>query len=229
MTLETAIRASEVELPDVEDAFGWFEHIDKVCEVTSIMTGAPLDALQQIKPENVIWLFVDKLLPLVREFTSDTPDVKNIRVIDSFTHKGKKYYLPESLPIFDDVVLSHGQTAKRFVEASNLFALYSKMRKSGIQTMPLFVSSIVRESKDEVWNEKIVAERAKDMLTLPMDVFWDVFFCISARTVRQMSDTLRSMLEVDRVKEKKVIPATRHGLLALRRQELREAWSALMG
>jgi hypothetical protein len=107
-----------------------------------------------------------------------------------------------------------------------LLALYSKMRKTGIQTMPLFVSSMVRESKDETWDERRVAERAKDMLTLPMDTFWNVFFCISERTTRHMSDTLQSMLEVE--KPAKQIPDTRRGLLELRRRELREAWNALM-
>jgi hypothetical protein len=222
------MKVCEVELPDVDDAFGWFEHTEKVAQVTSAMTGIGVEVLQKLRPETMIFMFIKYLLPMVRELTAEAPKIESLDIIETFTHKGKRYYMPESLPIFGDVVLMHGQTAKRFVEASNLLALYSKMRKTGIQTMPLFVATIVRETKDEQWDEAVVAERAKDMLTLPMDVFWNVFFCTMRHTTRQMSDTLRSMLEKEKPKRgTRAHLDMKRGLLELRKRELREAWQML--
>jgi hypothetical protein len=223
------MKVCEVELPDVDDTFGWFEHIDKVVQITSAMTGIDVQVLHKLRPETMIFMFIKHLLPMVRELTAEAPKIDTLDVIDAFTHKGKRYYMPESLPIFGETILMHGQTTKRFVEASNLLALYSKMRKTGIQTMPLFVATIVRESKDEQWDEAVVADRAKHMLSLPMDIFWNVFFCTWQHTIRQMSDTLRSMLD----QQKPKLGTQEHldmklGQLASRKRELREAWQMLI-
>lgn len=227
MTLETAMRISEIDLPDVEDMFAWHEHMDKVIAITAIATNISMDDLRQVKPEAIVWLFVDKLLVMVSDIKGDKPQTYTPMLITTFKHNGKTYHLPTSLQIGDNVVLQHGQNAKRFVEASNLLSQYSKMRTAGITVMPMFISSVVKESENEVWDEAVVANRAKEFLTLPMNIFWEVFFCILALTYKQMKDTLQST-HAKKEKEKQSVLASRLGLLALRRQELREVWNRLM-
>jgi hypothetical protein len=98
--------------------------------------------------------------------------------------------MPESLELGDDVVLQHGQDAKRFVEASNLLALYSRMTKDGLKVARMFVAAVVREHGEGDFDEVRVARRAERFVDLPMAIVWEVFFCTSELLLRHMSDTL---------------------------------------
>jgi len=231
ITLETAMRVSAIELPDVDDLFTWFEHMPKVVEILSAITGTSKAEIEKVRPEQLVYMFTKNVLPFVQDLHSDAPQSYQPKLIDMFRHNGVTYFMPESLPIAGDVVLSHGQNPKAFVEASNLLALYSKMRKSGIQVMPMFVASVVKEQPGEDFDESVIAKRAEQMRTLPMDLFWEVFFCTSALTLRHMSATLRSMLGVEKPKPKlgsKEYRDMRLGQLAQHKAALRAAWKRLI-
>jgi len=230
LTLETAMKLSSVDLPDVEDGFAWYEHIDKVAEMTAIAIGAEKDTIMYVNHDHVVYLFFKYLLVMIKDLKSDKPESYSPQLITEFTHKGKRYFMPESLMIGENVVLQHGQNPKVFIEASNLLAQYSKMRKEGIKIMPLFIASVVKEQRDELFDEKVISERAEQFTDLPMSIVWEVFFCTSGLMLKHMNDTLQSMLSLKpkpKFASKEWLDLKR-GQLALQRQALREAWKQLI-
>lgn len=187
MTLSEAMALRAIELPEVEDTFDWFMHIGTVREVASIMTTAPAEL---IPPTWLVSWHTRYWLPLWMDLRSSYPETYVPKGIKSFHHGGVEYLMPESLELGDDVVLQHGQDAKRFVEASNLLALYSRMPKEGIKVAPMFIAAVVREVDEGDFDEVRVARRAEQFVDLPMAIVWEVFFCTSELLLRHMAATL---------------------------------------
>lgn len=232
LTLEQAMQIAAIDMPEeVEDALEWFEHMDTVKEITRIVSDMPVD---KVRPGAVVQIFTKHLLPMVIDIRSGVPSTYKPQMIEKFRHKGKTYYLPSNLEVGDTIMLNHEQTVDRFIEASDLMAAFSKVRKSGIQAMPLFIASVVRERADEPFDEKQIIERADAMKSLNMVFFWNVFYSISDAMLKHMSDTLEFTIRERERRAVKITPrnlkqwlALRRGRLKLQRQELRELWQML--
>lgn len=196
LTLDQAIKLSAIEMPDVDDAFDLFEVLDVVKQYWLLMSDVKQNTIDRVNPSALVHYFDKYMTPMIADLHNPTPKTYQPELIEEFTHEGVHYVMPKSLIIDEEtIVLQHGQPVKCFIEASNLLKQFSEMKRDGIKSMPLFVASIVKRSHDELFDEAVVAERAKRFATLPMDIVWEVFFCTSLLTVRRLKDTLQSMTE----------------------------------
>ena len=222
MTLEQAIDISSVKVPDVSDWFDWFQHLDLIDMLLEKFS--TFKDWSFISPAEKVNMFITYCLPLVQDLHAETPKTYTPRMIAGFTHNGTDYLMPTNLEIGTETILQHGQTAKPFVEASNLLKMFSEMKGEGIKVMPHFVSCVVKINHDEQFDEKEIARRVESFRTLPMDLFWEVFFCTLQLTYRLQVNTLRSMIKVRDPQPHGIVNklASRLGRLRLRRAELLE-------
>lgn len=225
ITYTQAKECYAIDLPEIEDTFDWFKYMSVVKKVFTILTG--FTSTDSIDPASLVHFFSKYLAPFVYDLKSPQPSTYMPKMIESFSHRGVVYLMPNSLDLGVNVVLQHSQTVKPFVEASNLLAQFSSLRKDGFEALPMFVASIVKQDRLEQWDEEEIARRASDFSDLPMDVIWEVFFCTSQLIIKYASNTLQSMAE----KPKGVKGLIRkldlkRGRLRLRRQELQEQLKA---
>ncbi len=228
ITITQAINASQIELPDdIIDSFDWFRHLDIVKKGFESLTDVDPSL---VAPAQLVHIFSKYLLKLIIDLQSIAPESYNPRLIDSFVHKKKVYLMPESLDLGVNLMLQHNQKVKNFIEASNLLKQFSEMRKDGIKALPMMIASIVKESKDEVFDESVVVARAKDFETLGMDIGWEVFFCLSQLIIKFGSSTLESMTAPKLNRMEKLIKKldTRLGALQSHKVELQEQLKQLI-
>jgi hypothetical protein len=192
LTLDKAVKIRAVELPDITDSYEWFEHLDKIKKLWQLFTRSGVDP-EEIIPSELVYYFIQYLLPMVQDLNSDYPKTYTPKLFTSFKHKGVVYYMPTSIQLGDDTILSHGQRARRFTEASNLLKIYSQLGRDGIKVMGQFVAAVVNEKESEQWSEERVIARGEAFKDLPMDVVWEVFFCTSALLYKQLKTTLNSL------------------------------------
>lgn len=194
ITLDKAISLSAIAVPEADDQFDLFRSIDTVKQFWKLMSNVPDDKIDMINPNALIYYFNKYMIPMLMDLHSTTPKTYQPELIDQFKHNGVTYLMPQSLVIDEEtIVLQHGQPVKCFIEASNLLKQFSEMKRDGLKAMALFVAAIVKEQHDELFDEAMVAERAKRFATLPMDIVWEVFFCTSLLTAKRLRDTLQSM------------------------------------
>jgi hypothetical protein len=189
LTLEQAIKVKAIDLPDVADQFEWFEHLDKVKQLWQIFTRSKVD-IETITPSELVHYFVKHILPMVQDLNAEYPKTYEPVLMQAFTHKGIRYNMPTSLQVGEEVILSHGQRARRFTEASNLLKVYSQLGREGLTIMAQFVASVVNENEEEDWREEFIIARGEAFKDLPMDIVWEVFFCISELLFKLLKDTL---------------------------------------
>jgi hypothetical protein len=225
LTLEQAIKIKAVELPDVADTFEWFEHLDKVKQLWQIFTRSKVD-IETISPSELVHYFVKYILPMVQDLNAEYPKTYNPVLMHAFKHKGIRYNMPTSLQVGEEVILSHGQRARRFTEASNLLKVYSQLGRQGLTIMAQFVASVVNEKEGEEWSETRIIARGEAFKDLPMDIVWEVFFCISGHLYRQLSDTI-NYLKVNPTLKPKEGQSSITYYLKLRRAVLLERLKAL--
>lgn len=185
LDLSLAMQLRAIDLPEVEDTFDWYSHLPQLREVARLMTTADPE---MIPPSWIVSWHIRYWLPMWMDLRDEYPKTYTPQGIEWFRHKGVDYRLPESLDLGNDVVLQHGQTAKRFVEASNLLAAYSAMAKDGFKAAALFIATVVDEGED--FDERRIVERSKQFADLPMPTVWEVFFYTSQRLYKSMSVTL---------------------------------------
>ena len=229
ITLQEAMQLRDIEIPEqVDDVFDLYQNLDSVKAAIKVLTNAPVDL---IPPTWVVSWFVrfafDKMLDLR---SNEVPRTYAPQMIEEFKHKGKTYYMPSNLDLGYDVILQHGQNAKSMVEASNLLKLYSEMKQDGIKVMPSFVASVVKEDRDEQFNELQIIQRAESFKDLRMHHVWEVFFCTLQLLHKQQIDTLRSLIK-EKQKPQSVEErlASRLGRLQLRKVVLQERLKKLIG
>jgi hypothetical protein len=131
------------------------------------------------------------------------------------------------LQVGEEVILSHGQRARRFTEASNLLKVYSQLGREGLTIMAQFVASVVNEKENEEWSETRIIARGEAFKDLPMDIVWEVFFCISGHLYRQLSDTLNFLKANPTLKPKEGLSSITY-FLKLRRAALVERLNKLV-
>jgi hypothetical protein len=217
ITLKQAIELRGIELPVIEDSFDWFKYMDKVHKCITILTKIDV---KKIEPSWLVYIFAKHLYPLILDLSLPAPETYKPKAIADFRHKGVTYLMPFNLEIGENLILQHGQNVKCFIESSNLLKQFSSLKSDGIKAMPALVASIVKVDKDEVFDEVIIAERAKEFESLTMDIVWEVFFCLSQLIIKFGSDTLQSMTKKNRMETIIQKLDMRLGRLQLRRAEL---------
>lgn len=226
ITLSDAIKISAVQLPDTEDWFDWFKHIDKVCQMLSLF--GTFKGWTSLSPSVCVHLFVKNVLPMVQDLHSETPKTYAPKLLTQFDHDGLTYLMPTNLEIGGETILQHGQTIKSFIESSNLMKAFSEMRTEGIKVMPYLIASVVKLHPEEAWDEIEISKRAESFGSLTMDKFWEVFFCISLHIFKHASDTLQSMTAEKQPKtlleRMEARLDLKRGRLRWLRQELSEHW-----
>jgi hypothetical protein len=213
LPLNVAMEAAAIDLPETEDVFDWFMHLDKVKQLFKLFS--TIEDVEQLRPEELVHYFCNYILPLVADLKAEYPASYQPQGIESFIHKGKKYIMPKTLHIGDQQILQHDTKVKPFIEASNLLKLFAEMRTEGIKVMPYYCAAIVKESESEYYTEALIAERGDQFKDLPMDIVWECFFFTLAHITRLASATLQSMqAEVKRIE---ALAGTRFGRWLLRR------------
>ena len=189
ITLDQASALRTVE--PIEDTF---KQIEQVKQAIAYITNVQTVVQDRISPIVLVHIYTKYIAPYHNDLHKSAPETYTPKLIKQFKHKGTTYLMPEHLIIDEEtIVLQHGQRVKNFIEASNLLKRFAEMKTEGFKVLSLFIAAIVKEDKDELFDEKRISERAKLFNDLPMDIVWEVFFCTSEHTLRYMSDTLQSM------------------------------------
>lgn len=225
LTIQQAMKLRDVTLPQVGDEFDWFMHQDVMKQAMSVLS----DTINwmHVDPLTLQTMFMRYALPLIYDLKSEVPQTYTPQLIDSFTHNGFIYYMPESLVIDELIVLQHKQETKRFIEASNLMKAYAETARDGLKAMSMFTACVVKADKSEQYDEAVILQRAKEFETLTMDIVWEVFFCTSLLITRSMTDFLRSIHRLSKAINETADLSIRErltsklGHLRLQRQELR--------
>jgi len=222
ITLEQCI---EVKAKGYDSSIDVFEQLNQVRAIWDILIKG--ERAINIAPITLIYYFQKYLVDFVNDLNRELPKTYTPQLIKSFLFKGKTYYLPDSLVIDEEtVVLMHGERVKNFIEASNLLTQFAKLKNEGIKAMPIFLATVLRESKDEPFSEVAVIERAKKINELGMDLVWEVFFCYQALIYKSVKDTLQSLTATQ--KKAETVQASRLGRLRLRKVESWEHLKKLM-
>lgn len=229
ITIKQAIEAAQIKLPDdVRDSFDWFKHMEVVHKGFMALTDVDPD---QVQPHHLVHYFAKYLYGFILDLHSTQPETYKPKLVDSFEHNGKRYIMPDHLDLGVNVIMQHDQRVKNFIEASNLLARFSEMRSEGIKVLPMMVASVVKESPEEVFDEKRITERAKEFETLTMDIGWEVFFCLSQLIIKFGSCTLQSINMENQTRMERLIKRlnTRLGRLRSQRRELQVRLKMLTG
>jgi len=115
--------------------------------------------------------------------------------ITKFNHKKNTYYLPSDKKIGDITIPMYDLIANQFCEVADLLALVNK-GNDGFKYTP-YVLAVLCLQKNEFYNEELALKRAKEFEQLPMDIVWEVFFCLIVSTHIQQKD-LYSYLEAQK-------------------------------
>ena len=98
-----------------------------------------------------------------------------LKDVESFEHKGVKYYLPKSrLKMGQNVPMADAQVLE-FTEAADL-QLFSKDTEAGQLTYAANIISILARPKGEEYDEEVSLKRAEEFMQLPMRTVLNVFF-----------------------------------------------------
>lgn len=132
--------------------------------------------------------------------------------ISSFDFKGFEYFLPSDKRINDLIIPMDSISTVQFCEASDLMAMISK-QKEGFK-YSAYIIAILCLTKGEVYNEEKIIERSKEFEDLPMDIVWEVFFCLvnSLHTSRRDSQDYFHQKALSKVRYQTDSPITGKGL-----------------
>ena len=102
--------------------------------------------------------------------------------IDSFDWKGTTYYLPTIKKILNEERPMASTTAIEFCEAADL-DVYSKNLVGGKFEVAANITAILCRPNGEKYNEELALSRAEGFKELPMDIIWEVFFCLTELSI----------------------------------------------
>lgn len=224
LPLSKAIEASKLKLPEAEDMFDWFQYLEVVKELFLIFTTVEEENIDLINPNHMVYYFSNYILPLVTDIHGEYPTTYHPIGITDFTHKGVRYLMPTTIDLGDEQILEGDTRVKPFREASNLLMTFSKMRTEGIKVMPYFCASLVKESKDEEYDEQLILKRAAAFQDLPMNVVWEVFF-YTTQHITKLQLNIQHYIE-EKIQKVEAMQASRLGRWLLRKVVLPARWKA---
>lgn len=226
LPLSKAIEASKVELQDTKDMFDWFQQLPAVKKLFLIFSNVEEENIDLINPNHMVYYFSQYILPMVQDIRSEYPITYKPLGITEFTHHGVKYLMPATLELGDEIILESDTKVKAFREASNLLMTFSKMRTEGIKIMPYFCASLVKETKDEEYDEQVVLKRAEAFQDLMMDVVWEVFF-YTTQHITKLQLNIQTFIEQE-IQKVKRMQGSRFGRWLLQKAELPAHYKAWM-
>ena len=111
--------------------------------------------------------------------------------ITSFIHQKNEYFLPSDKRIGDLLVPCNDLTTVQFCESADLISYINKQERGFKYSA--YVCAILCLKKDEKYNEDTITNRAvREFNTLPMDIVWEVFFCLTNFQITSMEDSHHS-------------------------------------
>jgi len=96
--------------------------------------------------------------------------------ISSFVHNKHTYPLPKDKRMGDLIVPMHDLTTVQFCESSDLMGYINK-QENGFK-YATFIVAILCLREHEKYSDELVIQRAKEFEDLPIDIIWEVFFCL---------------------------------------------------
>jgi len=113
------------------------------------------------------------------------PDFKPV---NSFTFKGKTYYMPEELTKNGIKYPFGNETLMTFVESADLLLAGKNLKEGKFENINLILGILARE-KGEVYDEKRALEKAEMFNDLSLEVAWSVFFYLLQLWTSFVEDT----------------------------------------
>lgn len=108
--------------------------------------------------------------------------------ISSFEFNDNTYQLPTNKRMNDLIIPMEALSTVQFCEASDFMALINSQDK-GFK-FAAYIVAILCLKKGEIYNEDIIVDRSKEFNDLPMDIVWEVFFCLDTFLYMSLRDSL---------------------------------------
>jgi len=191
-------------------------------QVIAILSDCPMDVLNQIDKYELVVLFdtVRHLVKMLYYFNFETH--KPVGVTEVY-FKGKKYFMPESLIIDNNLIPMHRERSKTVIEASNLVTLLSKLKNDGFHIMKYLCATYLKEDLKEEYDEETINKRAELFEELPLSIALEVFFCTYIFFIHYLLNTANSSIP----RRKKVIVKVMTTLLGFMLW-LKRGWQGLL-
>lgn len=159
------------------------EHPAFYGEVLHILSDVPMDVINLVGYEDRIEFYTNYVEQIFVDVFYLTGKSYFIKEIQSFTHKGNEYFLPETLKLFGRSIPMYKEKAMPFVEEADIMTSLSNL--DGADGIAQLCAVMCRE-KEEDYDELKAIERAELFKDLPMSVVWEVFFY----TLKQLNTSL---------------------------------------
>jgi hypothetical protein len=152
------------------------KHIDKfIFDVFLLLSDVPEMVLKETDPLSLISIFNEHLLkPFLAIKYLDTTNYSPIGVMD-FVHKGVLYSMPKSTFVNDNELLLAKAKVEQVLDAIDV-------SKSGLAGMGLVTAILT----SPVYDEDDIMSRAEAFRDLPVDVVFEVFFCLNNLWIKPM-------------------------------------------
>lgn len=152
-----------------------YEYIKKV---VTILSNIPTNVIDKLDNTQLVVLW-DLVSYMVKSLYLVKFDNYRPRGMKSIIFKDKTYHLPDSLIIDEEEIIAHKEPAVNIVEVSNLAMYLSEMKSKGLSSMKYICAILLKEDKDEVYDEEKIVERAKLFEELTMNIVFECFFFIN--------------------------------------------------
>jgi len=152
------------------------------------ITGKPDNEIASMKMEEVSEAY-GQIYKFIVSILYHTPIGEDIKPSSQFKFKDQLYKAPASGKDY----LGNDEPLKEmafgeFVEALEIRRAGEEMENGNWQGIPLQLAILYKKPK-EVYNEKMVKERAKLFLDLPMDIVWGCTFFLMLRRITSLTDS----------------------------------------
>ena len=180
-------------------------------KVIECLTNIPYKKIQLMDRDDMSFMYECYFKPFVVSLLYHAPVINFMGQIKeyepdqigSFRIGLRRFYLPESVTIMDQVIPLAKEPAITYTEASDIFR-GMKVSKDDVKRLALFMAIYCRK-KGEEYSEERTVKRESLFMKAPMSVVWSVFFY----TARRLSDSTMIILlfgrlpkQIREVKEK---------------------------
>jgi hypothetical protein len=165
------------------------EHPKYYGEALQIVSDIPKEVMEFVDPESRIEYYTDYLEPTFLDIYFGIPNNYTSQNIEKFEFKNETYFMPETLKIFDKYIPAYKEKALTFTEAADIMVKINNLENIGIKAMSEIVAIYCRK-KGEDYNEQIVIDRSELFKDLPLEIVWEVFFCMTEllnRSAKQLT------------------------------------------
>jgi len=171
------------ELITIEDTQKHFpEYYGKLMEIISDIPGSVVDRFEGALRERFFNTLIRHYIFSI--FTLTPVELVNDEMVpyapdgnESFELNGQKYIYPKALKLYGEDIPMADEQIVTFAEASDIEVALRYLAEGAVDRFPMLIAIYCRK-ENEPYDENVSIQRAKEFLSLPMSVAWDVFFCI---------------------------------------------------